>query len=96
MFTDDGAQIRARSMSRGSVGGQVPNVLDSGNPDYIEIHSIPPLPLYALLAADENPSYGRLWGIAFEPLLKVATVMFHVIYLIYGFQSPFDLDNNYF
>lgn len=64
---DGSPQLRHRTLS---VARQVapPGLLVSPdntltedvNLDYIEISSIPPLPLYALLAADQDPSYAGM------------------------------------
>ena len=35
------------------------SVVEPTKPDYLEIASIPPLPLYALLAADDNPGFSE-------------------------------------
>lgn len=50
-------RVRSRTIS---VGGstardeKIFNKSESSSPDYTEISSVPPLPLYALLAADED------------------------------------------
>ncbi|XP_008416474.1 dmX-like protein 1 isoform X4 [Poecilia reticulata] len=55
--THPGKRVRSRTIS---VGGstardqKIFNKSESSSPDYTEISSVPPLPLYALLAADED------------------------------------------
>ena len=52
------AESRARAMS--TTGGPAhSSVVEPTKPDYLEIASIPPLPLYALLAADDNPGFSE-------------------------------------
>ena len=51
------AETRARPLSVNAQAGS--SVLEPSRPDYVEISSIPPLPLYALLAADDNPSFSE-------------------------------------
>ena len=63
--TDEEAQQRQRAMARGmSVagpsGGDGTTIPEESTLDYVEISSIPPLPLYALLAADDNTSFTNL------------------------------------
>uniref|UniRef100_A0A665TIK5 Dmx like 1 n=1 Tax=Echeneis naucrates TaxID=173247 RepID=A0A665TIK5_ECHNA len=52
-------RVRSRTISAGGSTARDPkmfNKADNSSPDYTEISSIPPLPLYALLAADEDTS----------------------------------------
>uniref|UniRef100_A0A3B4YD77 Dmx like 1 n=1 Tax=Seriola lalandi dorsalis TaxID=1841481 RepID=A0A3B4YD77_SERLL len=53
-------RLRSRTISAGGSTARDPKMFSKGvensTPDYTEISSIPPLPLYALLAADEDTS----------------------------------------
>ncbi|XP_055367594.1 dmX-like protein 1 isoform X2 [Betta splendens] len=54
-----GKRFRSRTISAGGSTARDPKMFsksESSTPDYTEISSIPPLPLYALLAADEDTS----------------------------------------
>ncbi|AWP07358.1 putative dmX-like protein 1 [Scophthalmus maximus] len=52
-------RVRSRTIGAGGSTARDPKIFDiaeNSTPDYTEISSIPPLPLYALLAADEDTS----------------------------------------
>ncbi|XP_040012399.1 dmX-like protein 1 isoform X3 [Xiphias gladius] len=52
-------RVRSRTISAGGSTARDPKMfskVENSSPDYTEISSIPPLPLYALLAADEDRS----------------------------------------
>lgn len=52
-------RMRSRTISAGgSTATKMFNKAEKSTSDYTEISSIPPLPLYALLAADEDISHG--------------------------------------
>lgn len=53
-------RMRSRTISAGgSTAAKMFNKAEKSTSDYTEISSIPPLPLYALVAADEDISHGR-------------------------------------
>ncbi|XP_026199010.1 dmX-like protein 1 isoform X2 [Anabas testudineus] len=57
--TNPGKRFRSRTISAGGSTARDPKMFsksETSTPDYTEISSIPPLPLYALLAADEDTS----------------------------------------
>lgn len=52
-------RMRSRTISAGgSTAAKMFNKAEKSTSDYTEISSIPPLPLYALVAADEDISHG--------------------------------------
>lgn len=52
-------RMRSRTISAGgSTAAKMFNKTEKSTSDYTEISSIPPLPLYALVAADEDISHG--------------------------------------
>lgn len=52
-------RMRSRTISAGgSTAAKMFNKAKKSTSDYTEISSIPPLPLYALVAADEDISHG--------------------------------------
>uniref|UniRef100_A0A8D3DQP8 Dmx like 1 n=1 Tax=Scophthalmus maximus TaxID=52904 RepID=A0A8D3DQP8_SCOMX len=57
-------RVRSRTIGAGGSTARDPKIFDiaeNSTPDYTEISSIPPLPLYALLAADEDTSPNPGW-----------------------------------
>lgn len=68
-------RMRSRTISAGgSTAAKMFNKAEKSTSDYTEISSIPPLPLYALVAADEDISHGRYklylpWGETWESLI---------------------------
>lgn len=56
---DSQKRMRSRTISAGgSTATKMFNKAEKSTSDYTEISSIPPLPLYALVAADEDISHG--------------------------------------
>lgn len=57
--TNPGKRVRSRTISAGGSTARDSKMFsksETSTPDYTEISSVPPLPLYALLAADEDTS----------------------------------------
>lgn len=57
--TNPEKRVRSRTISVGGSTARDQKIFsnaESSSPDYTEISSIPPMPLYALLAADEDTS----------------------------------------
>lgn len=57
--TNPEKRVRSRTIGAGGSTARDPmmfNLTESSTPGYTEISSIPPLPLYALLAADDDTS----------------------------------------
>lgn len=53
-------RMRSRTISAGGcTAAKMFNKAEKSSSDYTEISSIPPLPLYALVAADEDISHGE-------------------------------------
>ncbi|KAK2837802.1 hypothetical protein Q5P01_015014 [Channa striata] len=67
--TNPGKRLRSRTISAGGSTARDPKMFskaETSAPDYTEISSIPPLPLYALLAADEDtsPKSGKVGSVS--------------------------------
>jgi len=68
--TNPEKRVRSRTISVGGSTARDQKIFskaEGSNPDYTEISSVPPLPLYALLAADEDtPQLGEYPSCVFK------------------------------
>uniref|UniRef100_A0A8D3DNU3 Dmx like 1 n=1 Tax=Scophthalmus maximus TaxID=52904 RepID=A0A8D3DNU3_SCOMX len=77
-------RVRSRTIGAGGSTARDPKIFDiaeNSTPDYTEISSIPPLPLYALLAADEDTSpnpdsrHGSTHTDAYDELFHTSSIV---------------------
>ncbi|KAF0034046.1 hypothetical protein F2P81_014112 [Scophthalmus maximus] len=90
-------RVRSRTIGAGGSTARDPKIFDiaeNSTPDYTEISSIPPLPLYALLAADEDTSPNPGWYTTYSRHGSTHTDAYDELFHTSSIVDLDPLDNN--